>query len=129
MVRALKLLLVAPVAALLLGGCGSSGTGDVTTAPAADATRAAAPDLTAATDPPLPACASVWIVDRALPDTYLGCRSHGAPDVRGLRCENGQELFTHAGRFFAVPGGRIFEASAALADDNRFQQMHRVCTA
>lgn len=119
------------VAALVLAtGCGGDGD-DVTTTPAEEPTATADPAESAApAEPaPLPTCASVWPKGTALPDDYTGCRENGERVVRSVRCESGQQLFTYAGRYFAVPGGPIFSADGALADDPQFQKMERVCTA
>ncbi len=127
MVRALKLLPVVAATVALVAGCGSGSEDVVAADPAADVVSST--PTPAVVKPPLPRCAVVWVADQQLPDEYIGCRTGGRTEEKSLRCENGQRLFTHAGRFFAVPGGRVFMASGALADDAQFQRMNRVCSA
>lgn len=129
--RALAAVLTATALALL-AGCGDD---DVTTTspeePAASttATPTGTPSDPQPTPAPLPTCASVWPERTTLPESYAGCREGGERVVRSIRCETGQQLFTYAGRYFAVPGGPIFAAEGALADDPQFLKMERVCTA
>lgn len=127
--RALAAVLTATALALL-AGCGDD---DVTTTspdePATSTTATATPADPQPTRAPLPTCASVWPQRTTLPEAYSGCREGGERVVRSIRCETGQQLFTYAGRYFAVPGGPIFSAEGALADDPQFLKMERVCTA
>lgn len=128
--RALAAVLTATATALVLvAGCGDD---DVTTTSPEDPATTAAESAAPATDPtpaPLPTCASVWPKRNTLPDDYIGCREGGQRITDGVRCETGQQLFAYAGRWFAVPGGPIFKASGALADDPQFQKMDRACRA
>ena len=96
---------VAGVAAamVLLSGCGSDS--DVATDPDAGGTTGAA-------NSGMPACASVWVDGRTLPQKYHGCAA-----ATGLiapvrhRCEYGVTIVLYDNRFYAVPGHRINETS------------------
>ena len=119
---------LAATALVLVAGCGDAEDDVTTTAPEKPVASTPAPQ-TEPTPEPLPKCAAVWPGKATLPDGYLGCREDGKRVVKSVRCETGQQLFTYSGHYFAVPGGPIFAADGALADDARFQKMERVCRA
>ena len=105
-------------ALVVLSGCGSDS--EVATDPAAT-------DTAATSDSGMPACDSVWVDGRTLPQKYHGCTAAAgliAP-VRH-RCEYGVSIVLYDNRFYAVPGHPVIETSG-LDSSHRYRSALRSC--
>lgn len=107
------LLLPVLTAGALLAGCGggASEAGDgVASASASPSTPA--DDRASEAAVPQPQCADVWVTGTTLPGGYQLCYEGEARVVPGgAYCEVGRPLVTHAGRWWAVRGGEVQEAT------------------
>jgi hypothetical protein len=105
-------------ALVLLSGCGSDSK--VAADPAGSAP-------TGASDSGMPACDSVWVAGRTLPQKYHGCTAATGPvaPVRH-RCEFGVSIVLYDNRYYAVPGHRINETSG-LDSSHRYHSALRSC--
>jgi len=105
-------------ALVVLAGCGSDS--ETATDPAASSTAGAS-------DSGMPACDSVWVAGRTLPQKYHGCTAAAglvAP-VRH-RCEFGVSIVLYDNRYYAVPGHRINETSG-LDSSHEYHSALRSC--
>jgi hypothetical protein len=119
----------------LLAGCGAQGA-ETATDPSAAPSGAASPSPSPSPTPSAslaeqgPDCAEVWIDGARLPGGYDGCYQGGRrirPD--GRYCEFGKPLYTHDGRFWSVPGGRISEVRGVLRADPGYRDALAKCSA
>ena len=78
---------------------------------------------------PSPQCDTVWVAGKSLQGGYQGCYE-GTKLVKasGRYCEFGKPLFTYDERFYAVPRGRIIEATKPFAQDARYQDTLAKCS-
>lgn len=131
-----SLLPVVVLAGLLLAGCGEGGAsqaGDGSGAGGADGPADPTTSASASASPaalPQPQCAEVWVTGATLPGGYELCydgEARVAPD--GAYCEVGKPLVTHAGRWWAVRGGEVQEATTTgrLVQDPGYAADLRTC--
>jgi hypothetical protein len=122
---------------LLLAGCGDgvgSAAADPTDGPSqsTESTESATPtEETSEPVPELPdwpACGGVWVGDARLPAAYKGCLD-GDQEVKAdnLPCESGQRIVRYADRFFAVPGGKIYQTAGPLEKDKGYLDTIATC--
>ena len=133
------------LAALLLPLALLSACGDGSGSAAADP---AGSDSPAATDTPSPteptaeatdsppstpawaACEEIWVADAKLPLRYKGClEGDQAVEADNLSCSSGQRIVRYDDSFYAVAGGKIYEASGPLDKDKQYLKMVRACRA
>ncbi|QNN51740.1 hypothetical protein [Nocardioides mesophilus] len=77
----------------------------------------------------LPACGKVWVAGQTMPGRYLGCVVDGkSVKAQSRLCSFGKRLYTYDDSFWAVPKGRIGQASGALLEDPAYRQVLNSCT-
>ncbi|NYG55222.1 hypothetical protein [Nocardioides perillae] len=125
-------LLPAVLAGLLLAGCGGDGASQAGDG-ADDAVPSDGSSVGQSASPaalPQPQCSEVWVTGATLPAGYELCydgEARVAPD--GAYCEVGKPLVTHAGRWWAVRGGEVQEATTdgRLVEDPGYAADLRTC--
>lgn len=115
---------------VLVAGCGTAaqpGQAQGGTSPKPQQTM---PASTPTTKPAvaLPSCDSIWVAGKKLPARYRGCVKDGK-QVKGprLSCESGQQLFTYAGKMYAVGGGKVIATD--VRHNKMFKKIAGICTA
>jgi len=78
-----------------------------------------------------PACDSVWVTGKTLPDDYEGCVIKGN-DVAVFspeQCPSGARYASYADRWYAVPGDTISESKGGgnIFGDKGFQKFTKSC--
>lgn len=116
-------LLSALVLALSLTACGSDDAtvADAPTAPAATESEAgASASPSAAAD--APSCEETWRAGSKLPRPYRGCLDEAGELVEPdrLPCSSGQVIMRQGDRWYAVPGGLIYEVADGLDNDEDY---------
>ncbi|MCM3515824.1 hypothetical protein [Nocardioides sp. P86] len=117
---------------VLLAGCGSdsgsAGPAEQATDPSpSSSTSSSTSTSTSPSGSGLPECDAVWVAGQDLPRGYAGCVQDGrVEDPERRRCEFGQTIVEHAGRFYAVPGNVVNETES-LAQSPEYRRALRSC--
>ena len=124
------------LAAALLVGCGSETGSTGSQTASGSATPSSSPESTQSTDPSgsatptadTPACSAVWTADATLPRGYDGCAQDGALVAQdALGCSSGQRMIRFDDRFYAVPGGLIYQTDGGLEQDRAYRKAVAIC--
>lgn len=117
---------------MLLAGCGSdsgsAGPAEQATDPSpSSSTSSSTSTSTSPSGSGLPECEAVWVAGQDLPRGYAGCVQDGrVEEPERRRCEFGQTIVEHAGRFYAVPGNVVNETES-LAQSPEYRRALRSC--
>lgn len=141
----LRFAVLGAAAMLALAGCGSgaetSAADPASSATVEESTSVPSPEETseATTEPDGSAsaskdtegwvsCSKVWVADQELPGRYPGCLDgEVAVGADRLGCSSGQGMIRFDDRFYAVPGGTIYQTDTALSEDRGYRAAVAIC--
>lgn len=111
-----------PLGAVLLAGCGGSGSGDTAKDPAQP------PTDTTGTAAAFPACHDVWKAGATIPEGYKGCADGGqVVKAHPVHCESGQLLVTYGGTYYGAEGGPVNVVPGGLRSSSNYRSAVKAC--